>query len=107
MAKFSTYRDAFPNARLTRKANGVLEVALHTDGGKLVFNGYTHEQFVDLFHQIGEDRENRAVILTGSGDAFMDAINPRASTSSLPRATTRSCARAARCCRTSSTSRCR
>lgn len=76
MAKFSTYRDAFPNARLTRKANGVLEVALHTDGGKLVFNGYTHEQFVDLFHQIGEDRENRAVILTGSGDAFMDAMNP-------------------------------
>jgi enoyl-CoA hydratase/carnithine racemase len=76
MAKFDTYRDAFPNARLTRKDNGVLEVALHTGGGKLVFNGHTHEQFVELFHQIGEDRENRAVILTGTGDAFMDAIDP-------------------------------
>lgn len=76
MAKFETYRDAFPNARLTRKDNGVLEVALHTNGGKLVFNGHTHEQFVDLFHQIGEDPENRAVILTGTGDAFMDEINP-------------------------------
>jgi enoyl-CoA hydratase/carnithine racemase len=76
MTKFETYRDAFPNARLTRKDNGVLEVALHTDGGKLVFNGYTHEQFVDLFHAIGEDRENHAVILTGSGEAFMDAISP-------------------------------
>lgn len=76
MADFNTYRDAFPNARLTRKDNGVLEVAFHTDGGKLVFNGHTHEQFVELFHQIGEDRENRAVILTGSGDAFMDAIDP-------------------------------
>lgn len=76
MAKFDTYRDAFPNARLTRKDNGVLQVALHTGGGKLVFNGHTHEQFVDLFHQIGEDRDTRAVILTGSGDAFMDAINP-------------------------------
>ncbi|NKJ44635.1 enoyl-CoA hydratase/isomerase family protein [Novosphingobium sp. SG720] len=75
MAKFETYRDAFPNAHLTRKDNGVLEVALHTDGGKLVFNGHTHEQFVELFHQIGEDRENRAVILTGSGDAFMDTID--------------------------------
>ncbi|MCP4025804.1 MAG: enoyl-CoA hydratase/isomerase family protein, partial [Sphingomonas sp.] len=64
MAKFDTYRDAFPNARLTRKDNGVLEVALHTDGGKLVFNGHTHEQFVDLFHAIGEDRDNRVVILT-------------------------------------------
>ncbi|MBW6530414.1 enoyl-CoA hydratase/isomerase family protein [Sphingomonas sp. RRHST34] len=76
MAKFDTYRDAFPNARLTRKDNGVLEVALHTGGGKLVFNGHTHEQFVELFHQIGEDRDTRAVILTGTGDAFMDTIDP-------------------------------
>jgi enoyl-CoA hydratase/carnithine racemase len=76
MAQFDTYRNAFPNARLSRKANGVLEVRLHTDGGKLVFNGHTHEQFVRLFHAIGEDRDNRAVILTGSGDAFMDSISP-------------------------------
>jgi enoyl-CoA hydratase/carnithine racemase len=77
MAKFDTYRDAFPNARLARKDNGVIEVALHTNGGKLLFNGHTHEQFVDLFHQIGEDRDNRVVILTGTGDAFMDAIDPQ------------------------------
>ena len=76
MIKFDTYRDAFPNARLSREPNGVLEVALHTDGGKLVFNGHTHEQFVHLFHVIGEDHANRVVILTGSGDAFMDAISP-------------------------------
>ena len=76
MTRFDTYRDAFPNARLSRKPNGVLDVALHTDGGKLVFDGHTHEQFVDLFHAIGEDRENRVVILTGTGDAFMDTISP-------------------------------
>src|SRR5881398_718169 len=76
MAKFDTYRETFPNARLSRQPNGVLEVALHTDGGKLLFNGHTHEQFVHLFHAIGEDHHNRVVILTGSGDAFMDAISP-------------------------------
>jgi len=54
----------------------VLEVALHTDGGTLVFNGHTHEQFVDLFHAIGSDPDNRVVILTGSGDAFMETITP-------------------------------
>jgi enoyl-CoA hydratase/carnithine racemase len=72
---FESYRDAFPNARLSRDDAGVLEIALHTDGGKLIFNGHTHEQFVDLFRQVGEDRENRVVILTGSGDAFMDTID--------------------------------
>ncbi len=74
MTRFDAYRDSFPNARLSRSPTGVLEVALHTDGGTLIFNGHTHEQFVDLFHAIGSDRDNRAVILTGSGGSFMEEI---------------------------------
>jgi len=42
----------------------------------LAFNGYTHEQFVDLFHAIASDVDNRVVILTGSGGAFMESIGP-------------------------------
>ena len=76
MSRFHAYRDGFPNARLNRSKSGVLEVALHTDGGTLVFNGHTHEQFVDLFHAIGSDPDNRVAILTGSGDAFMETISP-------------------------------
>ena len=76
MSRFDAYRDGFPNARLNRSKSGVLEVALHTAGGTLVFNGHTHEQFVDLFHAIGSDPDNRVVILTGSGDAFMETISP-------------------------------
>src|SRR5947209_17756006 len=76
MNRFDAYRDSFANARLTRSQSGVLEVALHTDGGTLVFNGHTHEQFVDLFHAIGADPDNRVVILTGSGAAFMESISP-------------------------------
>jgi len=76
MSKLATYQNAFPHAKLTRRDNGVLEIALHTNGGKLLFNGHTHEEFVELFHQVGEDRDNRVVILTGTGDAFMDAIDP-------------------------------
>jgi enoyl-CoA hydratase/carnithine racemase len=76
MSSFATYRDGFPNARLTRSETGVLEVALHTDGDTLIFNGYTHEQFVDLFHAVGSDPDNRVVILTGAGAAFMESISP-------------------------------
>jgi enoyl-CoA hydratase/carnithine racemase len=74
VTRFDAYRESFPNALLTRSGMGVLEVALHTDGGTLVFDGHTHEQFVDLFHAIGSDSDNRVVILTGSGDAFMERI---------------------------------
>src|SRR5258705_4430335 len=76
MSRLEPYRDSFHNARLARSKSGVLEVALHTDGGTLVFNGHTHEQFVDLFHAIGSDPDNRVVILTGSGNAFMETISP-------------------------------
>src|SRR5579862_7353510 len=76
MAKFRTYKDSFPHAKLTRSESGVLEVVLHTDGDTLVFDGYTHEEFVELFRQIGQDRDNRVVILTGAGDAFIDKIDP-------------------------------
>jgi enoyl-CoA hydratase/carnithine racemase len=76
MSHLDTYLDSFPNARLTRSKSGVLEVVLHTDGGSLIFDGHTHEQFVELFHAIGSDLDNRVVILTGSGTAFMETISP-------------------------------
>ena len=59
MANFDSYKNAFPHAKLIRSSNGVLEVVLHTNGDTLIFNGYTHEEFVDLFHQISRDAENR------------------------------------------------
>jgi enoyl-CoA hydratase/carnithine racemase len=74
MADLATYKDAFAHAKITRSKSGVLEVALHTNGDTLVFNGHTHEQFVDLFHAISSDPDNRVVILTGSGNAFMESI---------------------------------
>jgi enoyl-CoA hydratase/carnithine racemase len=76
MSRLDAYRDKFSNARLMRSKSGVLEVVLHTNGDTLVFDGYAHEQFVDLFHNIGSDPDNRVVILTGAGQAFMETISP-------------------------------
>ena len=76
MSRLEQYKHSFPNVMLERSSDGVLEVTFHTNREKLVFNGHTHEQFPNLFHQIGEDPENRVVILTGSGDAFMDSMSP-------------------------------
>lgn len=75
MSKFDTYKGSFPHAALSRSSEGVLEVVLHSGGDTLTFDGYVHEEFVDLFHQIGEDAENRIVILTGAGQAFIDNIS--------------------------------
>jgi hypothetical protein len=42
---FDSYRDKYENLRMKRE-DGILEVALHSGGGPLVFNGYVHEALV-------------------------------------------------------------
>lgn len=72
---FESYREKYENVRMKRQ-DGILEVALHTRGGPLEFNGYVHEALVHAFRDIGDDRENHVVILTGSGDEFCARISP-------------------------------
>ena len=72
---FESYRDKYENVRMKRD-EGILEVALHTRGGPLVFNGYVHEALVHAFRDIGDDRDNHVVILTGTGDEFCAQISP-------------------------------
>ena len=55
MIDLETYEQSFPHAKLTRSPEGVLDVVLHTDGGSLVFNGKTHEEFGRLFYRVGQD----------------------------------------------------
>ena len=54
---FDSYRNNYENVRMKRE-EGILEVALHSGGGPLVFNGYVHEALVKAFRDIGDDPEN-------------------------------------------------
>src|SRR5436190_24375475 len=72
---FDDYRDKYENVTMKRE-NGILEIALHTRGGPLVFNGYVHEALVRAFRDIGDDRDNHVVILTGTGDEFCAQLSP-------------------------------
>jgi enoyl-CoA hydratase/carnithine racemase len=74
-AMFDSYRNKYENLRM-RRENGILEVTLHSGEGPLVFNGYVHEALVGAFRDIGDDRENHVVILTGTGDEFCTRITP-------------------------------
>jgi enoyl-CoA hydratase/carnithine racemase len=70
---FESYRNKYENVRMKRE-DGILEVALHTRGGPLVFNGYVHEALVGAFRDIGDDPHNHVVILTGTGNEFCAQI---------------------------------
>jgi enoyl-CoA hydratase/carnithine racemase len=70
-----SYFSAYENFALERSPSGVLTVRLHTDGGPAVFTGTTHHDLPRLIEEIAYDRDNRVVILTGTGDRFMTEID--------------------------------
>jgi enoyl-CoA hydratase/carnithine racemase len=72
MTDFEHYRDRYANVRMTR-SDGIIEVVLHTGGNSLVWGVVPHRELPQAFADIGGDRENRVVILTGQGESFCAA----------------------------------
>lgn len=70
----SDYFSAYRSVKLTRDANGVLLVQLHTNGGPCIMTAQTHTEFVDAFYRISQDRANKIVILTGAGGEFITNV---------------------------------
>lgn len=69
------YFGRYKNLAFTRGDDGVLVLRFHTDGGPVVFTGQTHEDFPAALDELAMDRDNRALLITGTGDAFMDQID--------------------------------
>ena len=69
------YFTKYPSVRFERDSDGTVVMSLHTDGGPLTFTAKEHELFVDAFYDVGRDRDNKVVILTGAGGHFMPAID--------------------------------
>jgi enoyl-CoA hydratase/carnithine racemase len=65
----SGYADKYETVKLER-CDGILQVALHTNGRPVQWGPAVQAELVDAFTQIGADRENRIVIFTGSGNVF-------------------------------------
>lgn len=69
-ATFEQYSQRYEHVAMAR-ADGVLEVRLHTDGGPLVWGSGPHTELGYCFADIGSDPDNRVIVLTGTGDRFI------------------------------------
>lgn len=71
------YSEKYPSITF-RRANGVLEMALHTRGGPPKWGtkqGSLHAQLPNAFLDVARDSENKVVIITGTGDAFITSFD--------------------------------
>jgi len=69
MSDLADYSRRYDFARITR-ADGVLEVALHTAGGRFIYSAEVQRQLAPLLFDIGQDNGNRIIILTGTDNTF-------------------------------------
>jgi enoyl-CoA hydratase/carnithine racemase len=69
MTVLSTYATKYRTIRMERRG-GILQLTFHTDGGPLRWGMLPHGEFPDAFADIARDRENRVIIMTGTGDEF-------------------------------------
>ena len=73
--ELSDYQDQFSTAEVSRSPSGVLTIRMHTDQGPLSWgpaDPHPHSELPELFAAIASDRENKVVVLTGTGDVFID-----------------------------------
>jgi enoyl-CoA hydratase/carnithine racemase len=71
--QFSDYQHRYHTIQLNRSTSGVLELVMHTRGGVAKWGTSTkslHAELGQCFADIARDRDNKVVIITGSGAAF-------------------------------------
>jgi enoyl-CoA hydratase/carnithine racemase len=69
MASLDQYADKYPSIKMERH-NGILQMTFHTDDGPLQWGGSPHQEFSQVFVDVGSDTENRIIIMTGTGNSF-------------------------------------
>ena len=72
--RHADYFAAYRHLRISRDDKGVLVAEFHNAGGQFIMNARAHTEFVDAFHRIGQDRENKIVIMTGAGENFIAGV---------------------------------
>jgi enoyl-CoA hydratase/carnithine racemase len=75
LAQGPGYFTRYKNFALSRSASGVLTVRFHTGGGPHTFDGTTHHDLPRLLDDIAFDKDNRVLVLTGTGDSFIASID--------------------------------
>ncbi|MDG2112667.1 MAG: enoyl-CoA hydratase/isomerase family protein [Actinomycetota bacterium] len=72
MTTLDDYRDSYDYIAVDRTDDGVLTLRMHYRNRSLLWAGGPHRELPELFAAIAADRDNRVVIITGTGDSFID-----------------------------------
>src|SRR5882672_8041284 len=74
MITLDDYAGKYRHIKMERN-DGILLMTLHTDGAELKWGMGPHEELSYAFNDVARDRDNRCVIITGTGNAFCAEVD--------------------------------
>ena len=81
MTRLCDYAERYHGIRFARDEAGVLEMTIHTRGGPALWGTALtslHTELGEAFLDVARDPENKVLILTGTGDSFIAAMDMEA-----------------------------
>ena len=70
MSKFEEYANKYQHVKMERR-DAILQFTLHTNGGPVIWDFQAHSDTAHALGDVARDRDNKVIILTGSGDDFI------------------------------------
>lgn len=71
--KLADYETKYKHIKF-RREDGILEMTVHSKGDSLRWGRRPHGELVQAFLDVGRDRENHVIILTGTGKEFSGPV---------------------------------
>jgi enoyl-CoA hydratase/carnithine racemase len=69
------YGTRYAEHLVIRRGGGIVEVRTHTDGGSAVFSRGMLNAWGEALHDLGGDRDNEVLIITGTGDRWVGGVD--------------------------------
>lgn len=76
LPKFEEYKEFFKEHLALKREDGILQVTMHTNGGKMYWSGASHRAMSQLVRFISMDPENEVLIWTHTGPEWMQDTDP-------------------------------
>lgn len=82
--RLEEYAEKYAGHFVIERHDGVVELRMHTRGGPAVYSLGLHNAWGQAWQEVGNDPRNEVMIVTGTGNAWLAAVDPASFATPFP-----------------------